>query len=382
MLQKSPMTRFKLILFLFIPFLGNAQVQQGTTSLAGGLVFSRTNSISNFRSEVTGVSPGVGYFLTDNFGLTGGFSFAKTKITEKLSDSAGDIRNTGLNGLNLFVGARLYFPFLDYRTFGQLDIINENLNAELNGTELIDRNTFNSKISFGANGWLSDNISIEGIVKYNFLRKRSIEDRVHVGKGPLEIFFDIKPFVNTGWTEASGNAEEFLATASVNVGGTAGFSHSLKGNQTIINGQQSDNPTLKLWFQPKYGRFIFENALAGMEANISYEDNNLNSPISIAVAPYFRYYIRVSEGLQVVPNISYIYNDLTFRQKLLGTTTKTQTYQFVPGLGLHTFLSDGIGLFGNGILSLKREPKNANPDFRKSTILQFELGLEYYLSAN
>lgn len=378
------MTRFRffLILFLFISAVGKAQVEQGTFSLAGGLTTGQTNGISDYRSDRVGVFPGIGYFINDNFGITGGFSFARAKTTIKDSPFPGNIYNSTSRGLNLFVGARLYFPFLDYRAFGQVDVINQNFGGEVNGTENTAVNVINSKIGFGANGWLSENISIEGIIKFNIFRKRSYEDRFRLGQGPIEILFDIKPYVNSGWTEAAGNADEFLATTSMNIGGTAGFRHSLKGNQFLFNGQRLDNPSLRIWLQPKYGHFIFDNGLVGLEAAASYEEDNVNSPISLALAPYFRYYIRVTDGLQVVPNLTYVFNDLTFRQKILGTTTKTQTYQIVPGLGLHTFLSDGIGLFGNGILSLRREPKTSNPDFRKSTILQFELGLEYYLSAN
>lgn len=378
------MARFKLILLLSFLFqlVVSAQIEQGSNAIAGGLVLSQTNGVENYRSDVLGVFPSYGHFFTDNFGLIGGMSYTNAKTAIKNFPSQGQIYNGTLNSVTLFLGGRYYFDFLDYRTFGQLDLINQNTGGEVNGNENTQVNITTSKISFGANGWLSENISFEGIAKYTYFKKRSYEDRSRLGQGPIEVLFDIKPYINSGWTEASGNAIEYLASNSMNVGGTAGFRHSLKGNQQLRGGIQVDNPTLNVWFQPKFGYFIFENALIGMEGGISYEDDNLNSPTSIAAAPYLRYYIRVGEGLQVVPNVSYIYNYLIFRQKLLGTTTKTTTFQFAPGIGLHTFLSDGIGLFGNGVLNLKRDPKSQNPDFVKSTILQFQLGLEYYLSAN
>ena len=378
------MTRFAILLFLLFTLLSEikSQIQEGTIPIAGGLGFSRTEGITDFRSESTSVFPGFGYFFNDNFGLIGGFSYSNLNLTLKNSPRPDEIYNENRGAFLFFAGARQYFPFLDFRAFGQIDIINQNSSRKINDIDLTPVNILTSKLSFGANAWLSENISLEGIVKYTYFKKRDYEDRFRFFQGPIEVLFDIKPYVNTGWTESGFASDVYLNLFAQNVGGTASFRHSLKGNQRVVQGQQFDNPTLTVELRPKFGVFLFKGGLLGTQLGISLTENNLDNPISFAVNPYFRYYINVTEGWQLVPNVQYVYNYVTFRGDLLGSDSNTQTFQIIPGLGLHTFLTDGIGIFGNGILSFKQEPDPSIPDLERSTILRFELGLEYYLSGN
>ena len=378
------MTRFTiLILFSLIFQLEmTGQVQSGTIPIAGGLAFSRTEGITDFRSESTGIFPSFGYFFNDNFGLIGGFSYSNLNLTLKNSPRENEIYNENRGGFLFFAGARQYFPFLSYRAFGQIDLINQNSTRKINDLDLTPVNIFTSKLSFGANAWLSENISLEGIVKYTFIKKRDYEDRFRFLQGPIEVLFDIKPYVNTGWTESSFASDVYLNLFAKNVGGTASFRHSLKGNERIVQGQQFDSPSLTFELRPKFGVFLFKGGLFGAQLGISLTENNLDNPISFAVNPYFRYYINVTDGWQIVPNIQYVYNYVEFRGDLVGNGSNTQTFQIIPGLGLHTFLTDGIGIFGNGTLGFKQEPNPSIPDLERSTLLRFELGLEYYLSGN
>ena len=385
------MTRFKITLLLFfysiVPLI--SQVEQGTVPLGGVASLQLTAADPAYESFTSSISPFFGYYLNDDFGITGGFSWASQNLTIDNYPNANDVWERDLDGFNLFLAARHYFPFLDYRMFGQVDLINQNTEFGLtliqNGesrSQSFTNNIFSMKGSLGTTSFLSENIAIEGILKYTLFKRQSIEDRPKVLKGPIEFIVDIRPYVNTGWSPGNTNHTEYIDAGSWNIGGTAGVSHSLLENRRIIDSLILDNQVLGVWLEPKFGYFFGGNFLVGLTGTINYADDNANNPVSFAAAPYIRYYIRATQGLQVVPNFSMVYNYVLSRQKILGEDSVSKTFIFSPGLGLHTFLTEGIGLFANGVMSFRQIPTASgtalNPS--KFTSLQLQIGLEYYLS--
>lgn len=382
------MTRFYFTLcFTFSFFLLKAQIQQGTIPIGGSIEILKRNTKPDGEIFQTTVLPFLGYYFNDNFGIQGGFASGYKRWTiDNHLNTTGIYEGIFRTG-SYFVAARHYFPFLDdYRLFGQVDLIYSNGSEDESFLTFTmdDRfSEFTSKISVGANAWLSDNISIEGILKFGFLKNRSVEDRARVFKGPLEFIADIRPYVTDGFGGASRNAEEFLAAGSWNIGGELGMRHSLFDNQirtsdsTILN-----NTSLELWLKPKAGYFITDNFLAGISADTRYVDDSGVNPVEIAIAPFFRYYIRVTDGLQLVPNFLALWSYSNYRRDLLNTGLKDRSYQFSPGLGFHVFLTEGIGLFANGVMDFqtKIDATEVRLDPKYINQLKLQIGLEYYIS--
>lgn len=385
------MTRFKIVLlfcfYSIVPLI--SQVEQGTVPLGGVASLQLTTADPAYESFTSSMAPFFGYFFNDDFGVTAGFSWANQNLTIDNFPEVNDAWERDIGGFNIFLGARHYFPFLDYRMFGQVDVINQNTDFGLqiirNGesqNSAFGNNIFSLKGSVGTTSFLSENIAIEGILKYTLFKRRSYEDRPKFLKGPIEFIVDIRPYINTGWSPGNANHTEFIDAKSWNIGGTAGVSHSLLENRRILDSLILDNQILGVWLEPKFGYFIADNFLVGLTGTVNYADDNANNPVSFAAAPYIRYYIRATQGLQVVPNFSMLYNYVLSRQKILGEDSVSETFIFSPGLGLHTFLSEGIGLFANGVMSFRRIPTASGTPLNPSkfTSLQLQIGLEYYLS--
>ncbi|HMR43154.1 MAG TPA: hypothetical protein PKC40_04945 [Saprospiraceae bacterium] len=337
------------------------QIEQGTILLNGGLRVDKTRAGDNYEANSFGIFPQFGYFFTDDFGLGGFLSYARSDLKIQNFPFPGQTFSSEVRAFNFSTFARHYFNFLDYRVFGQLDLRYNSVN---------DFGVFSSKIGLGANGFLNSNISLEGNVKYQFFALDTETSRDEVARGPLEVLFEIKPYFVERGDPASSLADDFLAFGSHIVGGSAGV--------------RNDFRTLsEIWFSPTYGFFIAENFVFGGRLSVAYTDNRASNPVSFLISPFFRYYIRATDGLQVVPNFTFAYSQTKYRtDRLTSPANSEKNFQFIPGLGLHTFLAEGIGLFGNATLNLLRRPDTevTSVDNSKQNILQFQLGLEYYLS--
>ncbi|MEZ5058631.1 MAG: outer membrane beta-barrel protein [Saprospiraceae bacterium] len=376
----------KLLLFSFCFSILNilhAQVEQGTIPISGGIAVQKTVSGDNYESNFFAIAPSAGYFFTDYLGIIGGFSVSQTKLKLQNFPRMGDRITQENSSFNLFLGLRNYFPYLDNTFFAQLDVSNNWIGQPSLPSPFDTYSIFTTRIGVGANAWMNNNIALEANLKYTIFKNNTLEDLNSFGKGPIEFVVDFRPYLIERGDLPSSLADEFLEAGSFQVGGSAGFRHSLNDNDREVNGNKLENDKVDLFFSPVVGIFVANNFLSGLAGNISYSDDEANSPITYVLQPYTRYYIRVTEGLQVVPNFSMVYYYQLSRQKVLQQTNISRQVQFIPGIGLNVFIAEGLGLFANGTLNLTRridfDPESFIGD--KSNTLGFRLGLEYYISS-
>jgi hypothetical protein len=359
------------------------QVEAGTIPISGGLAVQKTYSGDNYESNFWGIAPSAGYFFNDYLGVIGGFSYSHTGLKLQNFPTVGEKIEQNTGRLNLFLGMRSYFPVLENLVFAQLDVSNSIINQPDLPSPFDQYSIFTSKIGIGANAWFNNNIALEANLKYTFFKNNTLEDLSSFGKGPLEFIVDIRPYLVERGDPPSNLADEFLEAGGFQIGGSAGFRHSLNDNDREINGVKVENDQVNIFASPVLGYFPFENWLTGLAGTFSYADDEANSPIVYALTPYTRYYIRVSDGLQLVPNFSFVYFYQLSRQKVLNQSNISRRVEFIPGLGFNIFIAEGLGLFANGSMSFVNRIDSDPESFvgNTSTVLQFRLGLEYYISA-
>lgn len=380
----------RLCLLAFVVFLSSkisAQISEGTIPIGGSIEILKRNNKPDGEIFQTSISPFVGYYSNNNFGIQGGFASGYRRWTiDNYLNTNGIYEGIFKTG-SYFVAARHYFPFLDdYRLFGQLDVVYSRGSEDESFLTLTmddEFNEFTSKASVGANAWLSETISLEAILKFGFLKNRSVEDRARVFKGPLEFILDVRSYVTDGFGGAARNADEFLAARNWNIAGELGIRHSLYDNRIRISDSTFiDNTSLELWLRPKVGYFIADNFLAGISLDSRYVDDAGVNPVEIAVAPFFRYYIRVTDGLQLVPNFLAVWSYSNYRRDLLNSGLRDRSFQFSPGIGFHVFITEGIGLFANGVMDFqtKIDATEVQLDPKHINQLKFQLGFQYYIN--
>lgn len=378
------MKNFYLLLpFFLVPLFIYGQVEEGTIPISGGLAVQKTFSGDNYESNFWGIAPSTGYFFNDYLGIIGGFSYSNSSLKLQNYPTEGEKIEQQSGRFNVFLGLRTYFPVTKNRVFAQLDLINST-NIQPDFPDPLDRySTFSSKIGIGANAWFNDNIALEANLKFTFFKNNTLENLSSFAKGPLEFIVDIRPYLVERGDPPSNLADEFLDAGSFQIGGSAGFRHSLNDNDREVNGVEVENDQVSIFASPVLGYFPVENWLTGLAGTISYADDAANSPIVYALSPYTRYYIRVSDGLQLVPNFSFVYFYQLSRQKALSQSNISRRVEFIPGLGFNIFVAEGLGLFANGSMSFVNRLDSDPASFigSTSTVLQFRLGLEYYISA-
>lgn len=370
------------MLFIALSTRFTAQVEQGTIPIGGNFILSKTTIYDDYESFSTSFGPSIGYFFTDNFGVGGSYFYNGSWV---------DIRNFPIQGRdyainiqrhNFSLYARGYFNFLDYRIFGQNTIRYESYTNSVAAAPNDELSSFQSKLELGANAFFNTNIAVEGAIKFTYLKYESASEKTKLGSGPLEIQIDVRPFLIDRGGKSAYFSDEYLDQGGWNIGGVIYFRHSLESRDNASISVLSPN-FLEISASPKVGFFILPGLLLGTNVIAGYRDDLVNNPINFTIAPYIRYYLRATEGLQVVPNFQGSYSFLMTRQRGNDLKNESTEFAFVPGIGLHTFIADGIGLFANGMLQMRRRPKGVenytNP--RVINSLQAQVGLEFYISS-
>ncbi|MCB0662116.1 MAG: outer membrane beta-barrel protein [Saprospiraceae bacterium] len=371
------------LIYCLLAFSLLGQVESGTIPISGGIAVQKTYSGENYESNFWGIAPSAGYFFNDYIGLIGGFSYSHTALKLQNFPTEGEKIEQSTGRFAVFLGLRSYFPIRKNRMFAQLDVSNTTISQPEFPDPLDRYSTFTSKIGVGANAWFNNNIALEANLKYTFFKSNTLEDQSYFGKGPIEFIVDIRPYLIERGDPPSNLADEFLDVGGFQVGGSAGFRHSLNDNDREINGVAVENDQVSIYASPVVGYFPAENWLTGLAGTLSYADDNANSPITYALSPYTRYYIRVADGLQLVPNFSFVYFYQLSRDKIRDQTNISRRVEFIPGIGLNIFIAEGLGLFANGSMSFVNRIDSDPASFvgNRSNVLQFRLGLEYYISA-
>lgn len=364
-----------LAIILFFHFWGvlHAQVEQGTIPIGGGILATNTTA-GDYRSSFFNATPVAGYFFTDDLGLTVGVGGSSQRIKVSNFPVSGSSVENRQSQFTLFSTLRHFFYLGDLRLFGQLDanyrsIGNDNVSAPLDALQY-----FRSKAGIGAQSFLGYNVALEGNLRYEYFSYASYSpgtggERSEFANGPLELVLDIRPYLLDRGGSPGYLADQYLDQGTFTLGGTTGFSNNFQDE-------------LSLWLAPRFGYFLFPNFLGALEGNISYTDDRNNNPVNWGGGSFLRYYGRVTDGLQVVPNIGFYYRETSFRQQLLNERSSANEFRIAPGLGLHIFIAEEIGLFANGTLAFVTRPKAGNTlvDPENLTTLAFQLSIEYYLS--
>lgn len=371
----------KKILFLILTFVPLrsllAQVEQGTIPLSGSLVFSQSRAENDNSANVFGLGLNAGYFLNDNFGIQAGFFSNHVKRKNRHPFFPDRFIEDKLTQNTYTLALRQYFNFLDFRLFGQNTFQYRSITRPTAAPPNDEENGFSSRLEFGANAFLSPNISIEGSAKFTWLRYESVKERTVLGRGPIEFLVEVRPFLIERGGEASHHAEEFLDAGGWNVSGLFYVHQSLENRDAAVPTNLYPN-FLEISFLSKIGYFALPNLLVGANFGTSYNDRIISNAVGLNGGTFVRYYIRATDGLQVVPNAAVRYNYNKFRSDTGGSESKNGELTFALGIGLHTFIAEGVGLFGNGAIEMIRGGTNANAQDVNS--LQFQAGLEFYLS--
>ncbi len=348
----------------------SAQVEQGTIILDGGFVANRASTGEDIELYNFALPTSFGYFINDNLGFGGSFIYGKTKQKYQkfpLPDISFNIEEERYR-LSLF--SRYYFDIEELRLYTHLDF--KSLRSKLNVFENeVSSGSYESSIAVGGSQFLNSNVAIEGQTRFNFFSKSTSEyAESEWFEGPLDISIQLKPFWVERGDEPSNIANRYLTKGTKIVGGLFRFQHDLDTNVVV-------------GFQPKFGYMFNKNIGAGAFAGLNYRNVNKNNPFSFSLAPFVRYYVHVSEGLQLVPNLM-----TTFEQEWVQQSTPqgrveylNRRYSVVPAIGLHVFLADALGLFANGSISFVSNTEEEDSPFNEVTtyILGLNIGLELYL---
>jgi outer membrane protein W len=366
-------------LFLTLATLAaEAQVEQGAIPIGLAAPLGQTRTGDNYEATFAGIAATAGYFFTDNFGLGGGFSLTTRGIEVKDFPVQGRIYELTLRDFSASVFARQYFSVGDFRLYGHVGFQYKhfyNSRSKVKSYQLL------SQVSVGASMFLNSNISLEGNVRYYWLDYQSATETSDLFHGPLELVLDFRPWLIERGGSTHFLADDYLDQGSWNLGGSVRFQYSFEDRDNPT-GTPNSSDALIFSVAPKVGYFPMPNLLVGLEGGYSYSDDLVNNPIQFAFAPYARYYLRVADALQVVPNLSAGWRKTVYRQRSNTDKDEIAETTIIPGIGLHTFLVEGIGLFGNASVSLTSFSDSASQTQgnENTRVFQFLLGLEYYLS--